>query len=449
MIQGSYLPETIGAVDEYVTPEFELVQISEDVETDAESAGGKSCVVREEETGRLLAAYQAARLVHLDSPQYGIEDTTTSQLVHAWELQYKEAQAEYDFYCAQTTSDLAEIASAVHEKEALAAENAAQAGLVAAQATLKHKRQQAEKAAKAASERNVKEKEARALRRKDAQEKTDKIADEAIQKNTARLQSLPQITKTLYGTVFNAMTGNIIANASLTSTCLFTKRTAITRENGKFTAANAISGPTGRQCNVEVSHPGFVSSQYPVTVLKTATDGLYRTNALLPKTDKSQTFRFVVSYGASPPDLDAHVFVPMPNASFLDVGEHALVPHRKKSSQVSWSRHGAAEELPFTTMDRAAKMWGPETISVHNVNDGTYHFVIKNGASSFTTPRDFKDSSARAFLYQGNTLLNTVAINSAQGSPTQIWGAYTLSCQRGVCSLRITNKFMKSHQLPQ
>ena len=56
------------------------MQISEDVETDAESAGGKSCVVREEETGRLLAAYQAARLVHLDSPQYGIEDTTTSQV---------------------------------------------------------------------------------------------------------------------------------------------------------------------------------------------------------------------------------------------------------------------------------------------------------------------------------------------------------------------------------
>ena len=42
------------------------------------------------------------------------------QLVHAWELQYKEAQAEYDFYCAQTTSDLAEIASAVHEKEVTA-----------------------------------------------------------------------------------------------------------------------------------------------------------------------------------------------------------------------------------------------------------------------------------------------------------------------------------------
>jgi hypothetical protein len=432
---AAHEPAIPGSVDSEV-PEAQLLQANI---AEGEYAGGKPCVQRKDETQQLLEAYQAARLVHLDSPEYGVEDETTSQLVHAWETQYKEAQAEYDFYCTQTTADLDEIAAAVHKKEVVAVQNAAQAGLIAAQATIKHKRLMAAKAHEKAEKLKEQEERALKLRKKSAREKTDKIADEAITKNTERLRRLPQITRSLYGKVRDGATGKAVQDAAIKSTCLFTVHDGHSRENGKFTIGNGVSGPSGRQCNVEISKPGYTTATFPITVMKGDTDALYRESMLLPEITSDQTFRFVLQYGASPPNLDAHVLVPMPDATYLDIGENPLLPD---STSLKYGSSGSKEALPFATMDHTAHRFGPETASVHNVNDGVYHFMVANAAQSFTTADEFHSSTARAFLYQGNKLLSTVAIDTATGPASQLWSVYTLSCLRGVCSLKIANKFL-------
>lgn len=416
----------------------ELLQVADSM---SDTVGGKPCAARHAETQKLLQAYQAARLVHLDSAEYGVKDDTTAQLVHAWESQYKEAQAEYDFYCSQTEEDLHRIAVAVAKKEAVAVQNAAQAGLIAAQATLKHKRMMAKKAHDAAVERRQKDELSAKQRRKAAQEKTDKLADEAIQKNTERLRKLPQITRSLYGQVIDAKTGKPVGDAKVLSTCLFTVRHSTSRANGKFTVANGISGPSGRQCNVQVSKDGYVAATYPVTVMMGDTDAVYRQSMILPEIDDDKKFRFVLQYGASPPNLDAHVLVPMPDATYRDIAE---APIQDDTDTVHFGANGTAAELPYATLDHTATRFGPETASVHNVNDGVYHFIVVNSAQSFTTAEDFSQSQARAFLYQGNKLLTTVSIETAQGDPTQMWGVYTLDCLKGVCSLKITNKYLET-----
>jgi len=404
-----------------------------------ETAGGKPCMQRKDERDQLLKAYQAARLVQLDSPEYGVEDDTTTQLVHAWETEYKQAQAEYVFYCTQTEEDLATIAAAVNKKAMVAAENAAQAGLIAAQATIKHKREKALKAAERRKERVQKEKAAAALRVKQAQEKTDKLANESINKNTERLRELPQITRNLYGVVRDGSNGRVLEGVTVKSRCLFTNHDSTSRASGEFTMAGGVSGPTGRQCKIAVSKQGYVTAEFPITVTTGDTDGMHVESMLLPEIEDAQQFRYTIQYGANPPNLDAHVLVPMPDDKHLDVGAEPLAP---PTDNLKFGSVGKATELPYTTLDHSATRFGPETISVHNVNDGMYHFMVTNAAQSFTTEQDFHESNARAFLYQGNKLLNTVAIDNAEGEPTQMWDVYSLSCNSGVCSLSIVNAFV-------
>lgn len=445
LTQGAPTEEmAVPPIQESVEAPAGLVEADSDAAEDTaglvDSVDGKPCILRKEETTQLLEAYQAARLVQLDSPEYGIQDETTTQLVHTWEQEYKKSQAEYIFYCTQTSQDLAEIAASVHQKEVIAVENAAQAGLIAAQATIKTKRIAAEKAHKAAAERKQKDEEAALRRKQENQEKTDKLADESIQKNTERLKSLPQITRSLYGEVRDGATGSRLVGAAIRSKCLFTDHTATTRDKGKFTVPNGVSGPAGRQCRVTVTKPGYAKSEYPVTVTKGDTDAVFRASMLLPEINDDQQFRFVLQYGSTPPNLDAHVLVPMPDGKYIDIGESSLIP---QTAKLKYGANGTATELPFATLDHRAMRFGPETLSIHSVNDGMYHFVVSNAAQSFTTPEDFHGSTARAFLYQGNKILSTVAIDSAAGTPSHMWGVYTLSCLHGVCSLKITNQFLE------
>jgi hypothetical protein len=417
-------------------PEEEVAVSSTAVEE--ETVGGKPCAQRKDETIKLLKAARAARLVNQDSEKYGVDDETTLQLVHNWDSMYKKSQAEYVFYCTQTMSDLALISAGVKKKEALAVENAAQAGLIAAQATIKHKQEMAEKAEIKKKERAAKDEKAEKLRVKRAQEKTDKLADESIHKNTERLRRLPQITRNLYGQVHDAVTGKTIVGAGINSKCLFTNHDGISGDDGKYILVRAISGPVGRQCDITVTKAGYVNATFPITVMKGDTDSLFRESVMLPEIKDDQRFRFSIQYGANPPNLDAHILVPMPDDKYLDVGAAPLVP---PSGRLAFGAKGASKELPFTTLDHAAMRFGPETASVHNVNDGVYHFMVSNAAQSFTTADAFHNSKARAFLYQGNKLLNTVAIDVAEGSPTQMWEVYQLACESGVCRLKVVNAF--------
>merc|ERR1712196_693165 len=163
--------------------------------------------------------------------------------------------------------------------------------------------------------------------------------------------------------LMDASTGDPVPDAEVSSKCLFTAQKATSRQSGGFTLANGVAGPNGRQCAIKITKAGYAPNEFPVT---------------------------------------AHVLVPVPGEQLLDVAAAPLMEHQK----YKFDAKGAAGSLPFATLDHASvKGFGPETVTVHNVNDGTYHFVVSNNNQAFTTKSEFKDSGARAFLYQGNKLI--------------------------------------------
>merc|ERR1711959_623514 len=400
-------------------------EVDELLQEDAEK-GHKNCPQREEEATKLLKAYQAARLLHRQSPRYGVQDETTTQLLTPWGARYKSARAKYGFCCTQTKQDLDDIANAVKKKEVVAVENAAQAGLMAAQAAMKQKRAAAEKAHMSVVRRAYAEKKEKRDRKKRAQEKTEKMAQTAIARH-------------LYGKVRDANTGKAIVGAQVKVACLF-KTTAGTSEgNGKFTLSGAISGPIGRQCDMHVSKKGYAPSKTPITVARVNTDSIYSEAMMLPEIADKKRFRFVLQYGSMPPNLDAHIMVPV-RGSYVDVAENKL---GGGGDNVKFGGSGASHSSPYVTLDHTARRFGPETLSIHTIQDGVYHFLVVNAAQSFTDARQFQASHARGFLYQGNQLVETVAINSARGSPTQMWYVLALSCKGGECSANRQNRFVE------
>merc|ERR1712072_1283211 len=400
-------------------------EVDELLQEDAEK-GHKNCPQREEEATKLLKAYQAARLLHRQSPRYGVQDETTTQLLTAWGALYKSARAKYVFYCTQTKQDLDDIANAVKKKEVVAVENAAQAGLMAAQAAMKQKRAAAEKAHKSVVRRAYAEKKEKRDRKKRAQEKTEKMAQ-------------PAIARHLYGKVRDANTGKAIVGAQVKVACLFKTTEGTSEGNGKFTLSGAISGPIGRQCDMHVSKKWYAPSKTPITVARVNTDSIYSEAMMLPEIADKKRFRFVLQYGSMPPNLDAHIMVPV-RGSYVDVAENKL---GGGGDNVKFGGSGASHSSPYVTLDHTARRFGPETLSIHTIQDGVYHFLVVNAAQSFTDARQFQASHARGFLYQGNQLVETVAINSARGSPTQMWYVLALSCKGGECSANRQNRFVE------
>lgn len=441
LAQGAMYEEASAEVVNHEDVVEQLVQ-QEVTASDVLPTKYKPCGEREEQTTQLLNAYQAARLLHDESPKFGVKDETTSQLVQSWKRLYMASHAEYVFYCKQTQEDLNTISLTVKKKEMMAVRNAAQAGLLAAQAAIKHRRFAAEKAHKADAKRKKKEATMKEAQRRRAQEKTDKMAQKAIAKNMKRLRNLPSITRHLYGKVRDAMTGKSIANADIQVACLFKTSKSTSAANGAFTMSSAVSGPIGRQCDMHVRKSGYSLSTTPITVRDLHTDSVYRDAMLLPKISSKTQFRFVLQYGSTPPNLDAHVLVPSGKNSYVDIAENRLDRDTRK---IKFGHSGAKNAAPFTTLDHSAQRYGPETATIHQVHDGVYHFVVVNAAQSFTTPKQFQDSTARAFLYQGNKLVKTVSINSAGGTATQMWYVFSLACSKGECKVNLHNRFIKKN----
>jgi len=407
-----------------------------------EKTGGKSCVVRKDETGDLLKTYEATRLLKDASPAYDVVDPSTPELLDLWEKRYKQSLSEYNFYCSQTTEDLHDISMRVQKKEAIAVANAAEAGLLAAEAAVEQKHAAQEKEEKHTSKMKSEHEEKAVKAEAEANQKTNALAAKAISENTARLKALPQLTQDLYGVLMDASTGSPVEEAEVSSKCLFTAQHSLSRPTGGFTLANGIAGPNGRQCAIKFTKEGYAPSEFPVTVEDTETDGRKIYAMLAPAIQDPKKFRFVVQWSSNPADLNAHVLVPVPGEHLLDVGAAPLLEHES----FKFDAKGSEGSLPFATLDHASvKGFGPEMVTVHNVNDGTYHFVVNNNNQAFTTKGEFKGSGARAFLYQGNNLINTVAIDTAVGDPTQTWGVYKLKCTHGNCQLVVHNSFLESN----
>lgn len=98
-------------------------------------------------------------------------------------------------------------------------------------------------------------------------------------------------------------------------------------------------------------------------------------------------WRFVLSWGSSPQDLDAHLTGPILNSA--------------SRFHVFFGDPGSLTMAPFAALDNDETFgFGPETITMSQQLAGVYRFYVNN----FSLETPIRSSGARVDVYQGNTL---------------------------------------------
>jgi hypothetical protein len=115
----------------------------------------------------------------------------------------------------------------------------------------------------------------------------------------------------------------------------------------------------------------------------------------------SGQYRFVLTWGAEPSDLDSHLFLPLSGGG---------------TDEVYYGDQIAADSSANLDWDDTTS-YGPETISITSVNPGTYTYSIYN----FSGSPDMGTSGAVVKVYDRTGLIRTVDIASATGSDSERW----------------------------
>lgn len=185
------------------------------------------------------------------------------------------------------------------------------------------------------------------------------------------------------GTVVNATTGAGIVGATVAITGPAT-RTITTGTGGSFSATGLSAGTY----TITSSATGYIADVKSVTV---ATGGTVTTNIPLSPVMANNEYRVVLSWGATPLDLDLHAYVPTGTGCY----------------HVFYDNMGSATNMPYTMLDvDDVSGYGPETITVKQLLNGTYQFWVDN----YSDTPDITTSGATVKLYSGATLVRTFTI---------------------------------------
>jgi hypothetical protein len=157
--------------------------------------------------------------------------------------------------------------------------------------------------------------------------------------------------------------------------------TVQTTANGTYTFT---AQPTGTY-TVAASKTGFTPGSDTVTVLNVDVQAPF---TFLSPAGSTIAWRFVLSWGSAPSDLDAHLTGPFPASA--------------ARFHVYWDSPGSATQSPFAELDVDARFgFGPETITLTQQIPGVYRFFVDN----FSGESPLSASAARVDVYQGNTLV--------------------------------------------
>jgi len=381
-----------------------------------------TCVQRKQEALRTLMNLNAAKTLQQAATNFHVQDTRAEWRVQQWHTRYIDAATNYAFFCEQTEEENQKVTRTIHEKEGLEARKAALRGLQDAT----HKRR--EKAAKARSKaKELSTKKAEAAH-EDKQKKL--IKRMAAKARLERLHSYPQASEDLLGFVLDASSGKGIAQVNIESKCPFDQYQTSTKtsdEGGfsKFHLVKGITGPRGYRCYLTYTKDGFIPLRFRVLIQSERTQAIFRQATLMPKLPSPPKYRIVMQYGTQPADLDAHLQV------FSDGKKVDIAGHRGSDPHFTYTTKGSADAFPFATLDLNKNLgYGPQTHSIHELQEGSYGYYVKNYDYHFSDNIQFSHSDARVFVYEGNKLRHRFAIRNAQGSPTKVWQVFNIKCKK-------------------
>lgn len=241
-------------------------------------------------------------------------------------------------------------------------------------------------------------------------------------------------TNTLTGKVTDAVNGNPIANALVSVAGL----TDYTDANGDYSITNIPAGalnanftatPTSGAAPLAVQFTDL-SSEGTQTVTASATGYTTYTNsgvvipqggtlelhiALSPTLAAGQ-YRFVLTWGEAPADLDSHMKTPQIEGT---------------SYHIYYSDQGSSTSPPYVILDiDDVTSYGPETTTIYQLFPGDYHYYIYNYSQS----PDITTSNAVVQIFNDAGLLHTLQV------PTSGEGLYWDICTLNNGNISIINQ---------
>jgi len=243
---------------------------------------------------------------------------------------------------------------------------------------------------------------------------------------------------TLTGMVTDAFNGNPVAGASVQIAGLSTT----TDSEGNYTITNIPAGTLNADFNADVTQGDAPLSvnfsdqssegAHTVTCSKTGyityinnqvvidPGQTLNLNISLSQTLLAGSMRFVLNWGASPEDLDTHLNTPNIEG---------------QTYHIYYNSQGSATSAPYAALDHdVTSGYGPETMTIYQMFDGTYQYYIYNYSGS----PDITTSQAVLQIYNDNGLVQTLQV------PTTGTGRYW-----NVCDINGSNGQLTIHNVIQ
>ncbi len=238
------------------------------------------------------------------------------------------------------------------------------------------------------------------------------------QGQTLYLESILQISNTnagvgtISGTILNAVNGQGIPNVTLKF------RAGINARTGSILATTTTDATGAYQVNLnagnytaEASHANFTTTYLSILCIGNQVQG--NQNSSMTSGLSAGEWRFVLTWGDTPNDLDSHLTGPISGSA--------------DRFHVYYSDKGRRNQAPYDSLDwDDTYQFGPETISIYQQFSGVYRYSVHNFSNRSENPSTvLSESGARVSIYQGNNLVRTFNVPNSIGGT--LWTVFELS----------------------
>lgn len=232
---------------------------------------------------------------------------------------------------------------------------------------------------------------------------------------TVTLESILQIADTysgngiIEGTITDSITGAGVASVTITL------RDGLGAYSGDVVTTGTTAGdgtysisdvPTGYY-TAELAAAGYVTAYMSVYSLGGETTGNQNTS-ISPVVAAGET-RIVLTWGASPTDLDSYLTGPTTSGSF----------------SLNYTNQSVNDGTVANLDNDDTSSYGPETITITTQISGVYRYYVHDFSNAATNPSTaLSNSSAQVKVYQSSGLVATYNIASNQGGT--LWSVFEL-----------------------
>jgi len=207
----------------------------------------------------------------------------------------------------------------------------------------------------------------------------------------------------LYGVVRDATTGEGLANATVS----VNGSSTTSDTSGDWSVSNVIPGD-----NVLITASASGYQPFALTLAVGADAIVEQDLVLVPAAVYGDQYRFVLTWGENPSDLDSHLWVPQGldhyHVAFWDKGTLSGVPYAELDVDDVFS-------------------FGPETVTLLPEYDGEYVYAVHEWTGDGT----LATSAARVQLYAGNTLVRVMDVPQESCGENWWWYVGRLNAKTG------------------